>query len=86
MTAGRGKLRERPPSTPISGILAAADVLAVGAGKPWCMRVTKSILGIKNRPAFKFTVGILFDRQNRTFRQELDTLGDAAAQSRFDAA
>jgi hypothetical protein len=50
------------------------------------MRITQSILGIKSCPAFKFAGGELFDRQNRTFRQEFDTVGDAAAQSRFDAA
>ncbi len=43
-------------------------------------------VGFKSCPAFNSTGGVLFDRQNRTFRQELDTVGDAAAQSRFDAA
>ncbi len=86
MTVGRGKLRERPLSTHLGQFLAAADVLAVGAGKPRCMRITKSILGIKSCPASNFTGGELFDRQNRTFRQEFDTVGDAAAQSRFDVA
>ena len=37
-------------------------------------------------PAFNFSGGVLFDRENRTFRQELNTVGDAAAQSRFDVA
>ena len=35
--------------------------------------------GLKSCPAFKFTGGVSFDRKNRTFRQELDTVGDAAA-------
>jgi len=48
-----------------------------------CCGMTAKV-GFKSRPAFKFTGGVLFDRQNRTFRQEFDTEGDAAAQSRFD--
>ena len=35
-------------------------------------------------PAFKFSGGVLFDRENRAFRQELHTVGDAAAQARFE--
>ncbi len=41
-------------------------------------------VGFKSCPAFNFAEGVLFDRENRTFRQELNTVGDAAAQSRFD--
>ncbi len=36
--------------------------------------------------AFNFSGGVLLDRENRTFRQEPNTVGDAAAQSRFDVA
>ena len=41
-------------------------------------------VGFKSCPASNFTGGTLFDRQDRAFSQELDTVGDAAAQSRFD--